>query len=186
MMHLYPKPPMVGHRRSSNIKDSIVRATISYPPEPKTTPIKKAAFKNTCQISGCEHCKMLHKKNGYIRSMVTRVTYKVHSQVHCQTTNLVYCLTCPKCHVQYVGETKRTMQVRYKEHIADIKNNRNKPVSSHFLGSPHRISDLVPTILESCKSKETEEETTTFRRLREKYWIYKLRSLNPCGLNVMG
>ena len=101
------------------------------------------------------------------------------------TQNVIYCLSCSKCKVQYVGETKRATMIRLKEHLADITNKRNKPVSNHFLKPNHDPSHLVPTILETVSGDPTLATTTSFRRERERIWIYRLRSPTPLGLNVM-
>jgi hypothetical protein len=37
----------------------------------------------------------------------------------------VYKLKCKACPLQYIGQTGRTFQTRYKEHIWAIRNNQN-------------------------------------------------------------
>jgi hypothetical protein len=98
----------------------------------------------------------------------------------------VYVLSCTKCKVQYVGETKRPIQIRLREHLADIKNRRNRPVSTHFLKVGHQHKDLIPMVLEKVRGDTSLESTTLKRREIEKKWIYRLRSLAPLGLNVFG
>jgi hypothetical protein len=37
----------------------------------------------------------------------------------------VYKLKCGECPLQYIGQTGHTFMIRYKEHIRDIRNNKN-------------------------------------------------------------
>ena len=50
----------------------------------------------------------------------------------CQSDNLVYAITCQLYKMIYVGETARSLVVRFAEHLADIRHNRSKPVAQHF------------------------------------------------------
>ena len=51
-------------------------------------------------------------------------------------TNLVYKINCGNCDATYIGQTKRHLETRIKEHKADIK----KHVSNHSVVSRHRTS----------------------------------------------
>ncbi len=39
----------------------------------------------------------------------------------CNSSNLVYLITCKKCNVFYIGETMRTLNLRISEHLNTIK-----------------------------------------------------------------
>ncbi|KAH3733592.1 hypothetical protein DPMN_040023 [Dreissena polymorpha] len=41
----------------------------------------------------------------------------------------------------YVGETSRSLKERAKEHEADVRLRRDKPISQHFNGAGHRVQD---------------------------------------------
>ena len=47
---------------------------------------------------------------------------------------------CNRCHLQYIGETKRRLKDRFNEHrrLVDKTNTKSKPttVSEHFLSQP--------------------------------------------------
>ena len=60
-------------------------------------------------------------------------------------------IQCNRCHLQYIGETKRRLKDRFNEHrrTSDNANTKSKPttVAEHFLSSPHNISkdmQLIP------------------------------------------
>ena len=60
----------------------------------------------------------------------------------CQSDNLVYAITCQLYKMIYVGETARSLVVRFAEHLADIRHNRSKPVAQHFNSAGHTPWDL--------------------------------------------
>ena len=68
----------------------------------------------------------------------------VTKHFNCQTYNIVYVIRCTKCAKLYIGETGRTLDTRFKEHLADIKYHRDKPVANHFnqAGTPYTTSVL--------------------------------------------
>ena len=52
-----------------------------------------------------------------------------------ELSNVVYQINCKDCDYSYVGQTKRKLKTRLKEHINDLK----KPINSHSVISNHRI-----------------------------------------------
>ena len=55
----------------------------------------------------------------------------------------IYQLTCNKCHLSYVGQTSRSLSIRFQEHIRYIKNN-NRPSANaqHILQSQHEYGQM--------------------------------------------
>jgi len=53
-----------------------------------------------------------------------------------KNSNVVYKISCNECDATYVGQTKRQLQTRIKEHKSDI----NKPTSSPSVISQHRLT----------------------------------------------
>ncbi|KAH3751822.1 hypothetical protein DPMN_186398 [Dreissena polymorpha] len=47
----------------------------------------------------------------------------------------------------YVGETSRSLKERAKEHEADVRLRRDKPISEHFNGAGHRVQDMGVSVL---------------------------------------
>ncbi|KYN50277.1 hypothetical protein ALC62_09186 [Cyphomyrmex costatus] len=55
-------------------------------------------------------------------------------------TNVVYKIDCLNCDCSYVGQTKRNLKTRIKEHRADLKKIQNKSVvSKHQMGYNHTM-----------------------------------------------
>ena len=87
-------------------------------------------------MSHTAHCKYCANINtsGQIKSKKLKRNFPAKSQVCCKSHNLVYCLTCTICDLQYVGQTKRTFHERLYEHFRDIQNkDLTKPLWRHFL-----------------------------------------------------
>ena len=179
-----PETPLFATRRSSNLKDILVKSRLKAIESGKK-PIKFVP--DTCKKPFCSLCKKLKQNN--VRCTVTEKTLYLPTHVDCHTKNVVYALTCSVCKKQYIGETKRNFFIRYKEHVSGIKYNRNYPITAHYkLNHPHHNVDtiLVPRILEVISRNPDLRETDEHRKKRELHWIYKFRSLTPKGLNVMG
>jgi hypothetical protein len=73
------------------------------------------------------------------------------------------------CPIQYIGQTGRPFNTRYKEHIRDIKNNSKSGYSNHILNIGHSYGSITDT-MEIIK---IERNGKHLNRL-EKYHIYKI------------
>ena len=140
---------------------------------------------NPCTDPHCVLCDVL-RKNKKATSTTTNRKYSVPPFAECTTTNVIYLLTCKTCKKQYIGETKRPFKVRLKEHLADIRLKRDKPVSNHI--NSHNSSEHVvfPQILEVINRDPDRPETTVYRKKGEIFWIYRMKTLIPIGLNKLG
>ena len=66
----------------------------------------------------------------------------ITKQFNCLTYNIVYVIHCTKCAELYIRETGHTLDTRFKEHLADIKQRRDKPVANHFNQTGHTIHNI--------------------------------------------
>ena len=179
-----PDSPLFATRRSQNLKDCLVRSRLKTAPTGPQTGNK--VISDICHKPFCNICKKL--KSNSAHCTVTDKSHTTPLEIDCHTRNVVYLLTCNYCKKQYVGETKRNFFLRYKEHVAGIKHNRNLPITLHCNTHPVINHDtiLTPRILEVIKRNPDLRETDDHRKKREFHWILKFRSLTPHGLNVMG
>ena len=88
-----------------------------------------------------------------------------------------------RCNLQYIGETKRILKDRFKEHrrAVDKTNIKSKPTtfSEHFLShSNHSHPDMQLIPLE-----KTHSSRDSVRKARESHLIDKAMTLEPHGLN---
>ena len=111
----------------------------------------------------------------------------------CKSVNVVYLITCKVCSMQYVGETSREFGVRMREHWDKIRHDdKSQLIYAHFqsdnLHRSRNIEDCLRfQIIEKVKTDDLGIQDPGIirkRRLdRELYWIAKLRTAHPLGLN---
>jgi hypothetical protein len=86
----------------------------------------------------------------------------------------IYQMKCMECPKKYVGQTGRTFNIRYKEHIHDIRsNNGNTGYANHILNTGHTygtITDTMEIITTGKKGKHLNK--------LERYYIYKTNKEN--------
>ena len=97
--------------------------------------------------------------------------------------NAVYLITCKYCRIHYVGETKRRVTLRWKEHIRDVKNKRDTPISIHFNTAGHDFNDASIEIIDVIKGNPDSKKCLATRLKQKKFWIITLQTLNPLGIN---
>jgi transposase InsO family protein len=94
----------------------------------------------------------------------------------------------------HVGETSQTLHERTTRHRSDIKLSKSTPVATHFNGACQPFHFSI-TALEQVKEGERDlssddilarlekKEDILARRQREQFWIERLNTLSPHGLN---
>jgi hypothetical protein len=129
-----------------------------------------------CNSSRCGTCPFFKEAQNF-KSQQTNQTFYIKHNLSCNSKNVIYLITCQKCGIQYVGQTSLTLRDRFTRHRFDIRHKANKSVSNHFNNSDHSMDDCSITPIELV---EDQEKLTK----REHYWIQKLKSLMPGGLNL--
>ena len=180
---ILPEKPLFATRRGTNVKDILIHSRMNPHQQPQISGSIEVNPWEPCSKTHCNICPMIKTKK--TRCKVTKLSIDLPANVDCQTTNVVYLLTCSVCNKQYVGETKRAFHIRYKEHQADIRHKRDKPVANHIAAHLPEMAKITPNILEVINKDPDQAETTKFRQRREVHWIYTFRSLAPEGLNTL-
>ena len=118
----------------------------------------------------------------------------------CKSSYVVYLGECSKCGLQYVGRTWQVLKERFNQHRGCMRNavtssGHSTYFAPHFgiptgtdgLGCSYDDLKIVPLeqIPENDDQGEpfTEEARKKVLADREKYWILKLRTMFPYGLN---
>ncbi len=97
-----------------------------------------------CNYSGCRICPMTWSEN-IVSSYTTLKHFGVirNQPLDCQAKNLVYLITCNKCGLQYIGETKQTFRKRMMDHRRKIENKDICTIQyKHFLQHNHSSNDM--------------------------------------------
>ena len=78
-----------------------------------------------------------------VTSSASSYKHEIETQVDCQTSNVVYCLTCSKCKEQYIGETEKTLAIRFGQHRGYVRNkDLQKATGAHFNKTGHQMVDM--------------------------------------------
>ena len=177
---VFKHPPIVAYRRTSNLRDILVKAQLPAITAPNSTNLPPGSFR--CG-QDCATCPYITNGLKYYTFSSTGETRNITSHITCNTKNLIYMVQCNRCHLQYIGETKRRLKDRFNEHrrLVDKTNTKSKPttVSEHFLSQPnhcHTDMQLIP--LELIHSSRD-----SIRKARESFLIDLAGILEPHGLN---
>ena len=106
---------------------------------------------------------------------------KLKHQTNCKSKNVVYLITCTKCNKQYIGETGQPLHKRINGHRSDWKHRRfqRAPVAEHFTLPGHDFNSHVAL----CCLDHDINWSDSARKARETYWIRRLNTLQPHGIN---
>ena len=145
-------------------------------------------FVETCKDKRCKTCPSL-VTSASVTSNVSNRTYQCinneNMKVSCKSKNIIYLLTCRSCNQQYVGETTTSFNLRMNthrtsvsgcEHVIDHKKictgcKFSYQILEKLAGTGYNDDDIV-----DC-------DITKLRQTREDFWIKRLRTLYPYGLN---
>ena len=107
------------------------------------------------------------------------------TNVTCKSHNVIYCITCTKCGIQYVGQTKRRLMDRFRGRYYNVSKG-TKQKGRHFTSSNQEgIADScihIPTFIK--QSSKSEAGQLALDKL-ELAWSYRLCTQAPYGLNVL-
>jgi hypothetical protein len=98
----------------------------------------------------------------------------------CTTSNIIYLVTCQRCKMQYVGETRQKFASRMNNHRSNIISKAEILIYQHFNG-PCTMNHFFAQPIEKIIGDGL--KTTQLRKKRETFWIKELRTMFPYGLN---
>jgi peptide-methionine (R)-S-oxide reductase len=158
---------MAAHKRPLNLRDLLVHTAMK---QPQSNGVYRCS---TPKCSGCKHIRpstTITDRNGN--------TYNIMGHHNCNSSYIIYLLTCSKCGLQYVGQTSNPFKVRISQHIGDIRRKEDTSVAMHFNSNDHSVRDVTMQVIEHAS------RVTSERLLLERTWIAILNTTFPCGLNV--
>ena len=152
----------------------------------KTQTRPKNLTANEIMHVNCRYCKILDK-SGRITSHYNGRVYTCKKNVTCKSSNLIYCIECTRCGLQYVGQTMNKLMMRFQAHWQTIDNKQIQyDVSKHFNEKDHQgTKDMRIYVLDFLYAHPQSEMAKSLRDTIEFPWIYRLRTCLPMGLNTM-
>ncbi len=174
-----------GYWRPKNLKDELVRAKLPTLAENKNS-APSCKTKNKCKTWNCQYCKLLNK-TGWITSTHTGREYTTCSEITCQSSNLIYCITCKKYWKQYVGQTGDPISKIFDGHKGTInRQEMANDIGRHFNLSDHSgVRDMEITVLDFIHAPPKSDFAVSLRLQIEFIWIHRLRTMLPMGINTI-
>ena len=141
---------------------------------------------NPCINKTCRYCPKLNK-SGRITCSVTKRDYVAKHNVTCKSSNLIYCKSCKRCGIQYVGQTKNRLMDRFQSHFYNIGHNKSgSEIGKHFNTNGHQsLLDVEITILDFAHADPAATMSKNLRDLIEYNWIQRMHTNAPTGSNIM-
>ena len=169
LKEVFPLPPLVAYKRPPNLKEKLIRAKV--PPLAPNRPIRKIPGMKKC--TKCPICPFVQPGKS-VKSTSNNTIIDINTSVNCQAQNIIYCISCQNCRMQYIGESERSLQLRFSEHRGYVINKHlAKATGAHFNLPGHSASDMKVTILEKVHSMDPlvrkEREELFIRKFNTKY-----------------
>ena len=172
--------PMVAFRRPKSLRDYLVHAKLrdtNLADSPKETV--------RCGDRRCQVCKHLKIGDSFTLKR-TEKQYSINFDLNCNSTNVVYLLSCKVCGVQYVESTTTRFRLRFNNHKSRIRAHsrlslddkfRDDLIYQHICGRAHNgIEDVSIQLIDQVNNGNDLLD-------REGQWAYRLKSVKPHGLN---
>ena len=170
-----------GSRRNKNLSDHLVRASTKTT---QTNIIPPACNRRKT----CRHCPKINT-SGVLISNHNGRKYQSMKKATCQSSNLIYVITCKTCGIQYVGQTKNRLLTRFQGHFFDITHNNDTTVARHLNScppnNPSPLDGFEITVISFIPSHPDSRDAKQHRDREEKRWMHRLQTITPLGLNLM-
>jgi len=170
--NLHSYKPVLAYKRGKNLRDFLVNTKY-------VSDSSAGARSSKCSRPRCSHCINIIETDSYVSSS-NMSRFKLKENTNCSSTHVIYLITCQKCGMQYVGQTRQQVSKRMNSHRFDI-NNFTDPlyatnVAAHFNSADHSLEDFRFLPIEVLYDDMD-------RLTRETYWMHKLNTVHPSGLN---
>ena len=142
----------------------------------------------------CEHCNtnkpLLCCKHVIsttaFRRYQTQQLYTIFYKLNCKSQFIIYLMECSLCTVQPVEKAKTALNIRLNNQRKNVNDPKSNPADLHFRKPGHSFNVHAKfTLIEQLSNiHTTDKDTLKFRlKRREDFWIQKLQTLTPKGLN---
>ncbi len=165
---LFDTPPICATRRCKNLKDILVHTK-------EIDDQDQLGGTYPCGRNRCLTCAYTNKEPQVV---APDGVWNIRNSYQCTSKNLVYVITCLQCGQLYIGETKRLLAERFREHRRDVeKKSRTSLVALHFNRAGHSVDDMTVGVMATCNSDAQ-------RKALEMRLITKLGTIDPRGMNI--
>ena len=139
-----------------------------------------------CGHKNCKTCPFINTTQ-FIKDPKNK-SLEIKDSLNCQSSPAVYVIECKSCSMRYVGQTNTSIHERLVQHRSDIKLKKSTPVAEHFNNTIcGGLEALTITPVELIQKKTVggllPMKELLARMDREQFWIAKLNTKTPHGLN---
>ena len=162
----FARPSVVAYKRSKSLRDILVRSKL------ETCRSTRARLGSKKCKRNCTMCAYTIVSSNH-EVPHTKKSHKITSELDCESSNVIYRLTCSKCNnFLYIGETSRKACARFQEHRGYINQRiTSQPSGSHFTSAGHALSDIRIQVIEQVRPFDD-----FIRKARESFWIKEYRA----------
>lgn len=160
---------------STNVDQENIDILASLLTENSDIPLNYGSFK--CNVPRCLCCKSIVVSNYYKDAHKHSIFY-LDNTYNCNSTDIIYFITCKKCDRSYIGQTSLKLKDRLNNHRSNTHLKKPTAISIHFNEPRHSFDDLliIPILDISPFNLEQRNEI-------EKSYMCKLNTIYPQGLN---
>ena len=172
---VWTSPPRVVFYHAKSLKDSLVRSKLKLESDVATGNFN-------CTSKRCKICKIVVPGNE-LKRFVTKKTYQMNFLFDCNSSKVIYLISCTLCGRKYT----RTTVTRFRERFNQYKSNVNlysqgvhglmqEKMISHFFDFEHNalIGGMYVQIIGQCGPNDKER--------RDSFWIETLQAVHPYEL----
>ena len=124
-----------------------------------------------CGTASCRACQFV-EPGAVAKASASSEIVDINTKVTCRDSNIIYLITCLHCREQYIGETEKSLKIRFGQHQEYVnKRDVSKATGHHFNERGHSVLDMRVTILEKLFNKDV-----NYRKERESMWIRKFNT----------
>ena len=183
---IFEQKPMICYRRNKNLRN-LIGGNILSKNEVVRKGIPTKLIQGKCSPCNSRRnnlcCKQVLPATTF-RSAKTNKEFKIFHKLNCKSVNVIYLLECKLHHIQYIGKSETPFNIRLNNHRKDVKNPNSIPACKHFNEQGHIYErDAKFILIEQLKKDLNKELQSATLKRRENFWINKLKTLHPNGLN---
>ena len=173
--NVFKVSPFVAFRSPKNIRSHLVRAKVPL----NNGRVNKCS---KCNDVRCKVCDNLNESETFT-STVNGSSYFINQKLNCSSINVVYLITCKVCKIQYVGQTCGKFRLRWNNYKTCQDKARQGHKVPQLSFHKHFLSQGHSGLLNDAEVKLIDKTDPFSPTEREDFWIAKLGTHYPAGLN---
>ena len=177
---------MIAFKRSKNLQEIIGGHTVK-----QGKVFKKSLVRLNGKYMPCSStrpslsCTQIVNTQTFM-SHQTKRTFNIFYKLTCKSQQVIFLMECILCKIQYVGKSETPFNLRLNNHGKNVNNPKAISACSHFKIHGHNIMKHAKfTLIEQLTeiSNISKDTIRLWLKRREYFWIIKLETLAPKGLN---